>query len=157
MSCDCLDHAHLAVDRQLPMRFPDACFGKNPGNQLCVPPRSCPTQNTLLIESVSDRLLCQTSASQLDDPVDERCVHGIHLVWRQTACLDNNLHLKLLIACLQQYGCGSSEIIRPSRSSPNFWACPHPCPVHTLCDTPATAAAPRAAAGSGGRSAQAGG
>lgn len=38
----------------------------------------------------------------------------------------------------------SKRITLRSPTSPSFAACPHPCPAHRRCDTPATAAVPRA-------------
>ena len=51
----------------------------------------------------------------------------------------------------------TAPVIRPSRSSPGSWVCPHPCRGRRRCDGPAAAAAPRAGWGSGRRSARAGG
>lgn len=48
-------------------------------------------------------------------------------------------------------------LIRPSPTSPNYAACPHPSPAPAPCDTPAAAAPPRAGSATAGRSAPANG
>ena len=145
-------HIHHRLGHPLNLQL---CLPHDPKHQLGIEPFPSPRAHSLIIEVGSDLAAIHTTLFQPKNAVYQGLMCRFNMEQRQSLDFNPNLNTKACRRPDSDPKKGQKEITPPSPTWPSSLACPHQCLLHKLCDRPAFAAAPRAAAGLVRRSARA--